>query len=167
VYFDFLYNSCITISHSKKNLVRHKCTQVIVILVKFQWNLNFLNKFSKNNQISNVTKICLVETKLFHADRQTDMTKLIVIFHNFANMLKNEWNDGSIIIMNLGYIFNSIPEFLSELLSSGHLGNLNWDKGYWQNELQENKRNWIKNTIYSQQVFPHITSTEHLYMSLL
>ena len=30
-------------------------------------------------------KICIVGAELFHADRQTDMTKLTVVFHNFAN----------------------------------------------------------------------------------
>jgi len=30
-------------------------------------------------------KIRPVEAKLFHADRRTDMTKLIVAFRNFAN----------------------------------------------------------------------------------
>jgi hypothetical protein len=30
-------------------------------------------------------KICSVDAELFHADRQTDMTKLIVDFRNFAN----------------------------------------------------------------------------------
>jgi len=30
-----------------------------------------------------------VGAKLFHADRQTDMTKPIVAFHNFANAQKN------------------------------------------------------------------------------
>ena len=30
-------------------------------------------------------KICPVVTKLFHADRRSDMTKLIVAFRSFAN----------------------------------------------------------------------------------
>jgi len=42
-------------------------------------------------------KICPVGVKLFHAtgwmdghtDRQTDMIKLIVVLHNFANKSKN------------------------------------------------------------------------------
>ena len=34
-------------------------------------------------------KIRLQEAKLFHADRRTDMTKLIVAFRNFANASKN------------------------------------------------------------------------------
>jgi len=32
--------------------------KVPVILVRFQWDLNFLEKFSNNFQISNVIKIC-------------------------------------------------------------------------------------------------------------
>jgi hypothetical protein len=51
-------------------------------------------------------KIHLVGAELFHVDRQTDMTKLTVDFHNFANMPKTEWNNASIIIMSLRFIFN-------------------------------------------------------------
>jgi hypothetical protein len=52
--------------------------------------LNFLDRFSKNIQISNLKKILPVGTELFRADRgtdgQTDMRKLIVaFFFNFAN----------------------------------------------------------------------------------
>ena len=34
-------------------------------------------------------KICRVGAKLFHADRQTDMTKVIVALRNFVNLPKN------------------------------------------------------------------------------
>jgi hypothetical protein len=40
--------------------------------------------FSKNNEIPNFVKIRPVGAELFHADRQTDMTKLTVAFRNFA-----------------------------------------------------------------------------------
>jgi hypothetical protein len=54
--------------------------------------LNFLDRFSKNPQITNLKKICPVGAKLFYAvgqtDGQTDMTKLIVAFRNSANALK-------------------------------------------------------------------------------
>ena len=36
--------------------------------------------------ISNVMKIHPVGAALFHADRQTDMMKLIIAFHNFVKM---------------------------------------------------------------------------------
>ena len=60
-------------------------------------NLIFLDKFSKNTQISNFTRIHPVGTEFFRADRQTDrqtdrqkegqtnITKLIVAFQNIAN----------------------------------------------------------------------------------
>jgi hypothetical protein len=34
-------------------------------------------------------KICLVGAEFFHADGQTDMNKLLVVFHNFVNATKN------------------------------------------------------------------------------
>jgi len=56
--------------------------------------LNFLDRFSKNNQIWNYIKICPVEAELFHADRRTDgltgMMKLIVASRNFMNVPKKE-----------------------------------------------------------------------------
>jgi len=39
--------------------------------------------------MSNFMKIRPVGAELFHAYRRTDMTKLTVAFHNFANALKN------------------------------------------------------------------------------
>jgi len=51
--------------------------------------LNFLDTFSKNTRISYFMKIRSVEAELFHADGQTDMTKLTVSFHNLANAPKN------------------------------------------------------------------------------
>jgi hypothetical protein len=70
------------------NVYRSSCT-VAIILVRFLWNLNFLDRFSKNVQISNFMKIHSVEVELFHADRRTDMTKLIVALRNFANATRN------------------------------------------------------------------------------
>ena len=34
-------------------------------------------------------KICPVGAELFHADRQTDMTNILVAFRNFANAPKH------------------------------------------------------------------------------
>ena len=51
-----------------------------------------MDEFSKNTQISNFMKIRPVGAELCHEDRQsegrTDMTKLIVALHNFANAPK-------------------------------------------------------------------------------
>jgi len=61
-------------------------------LVRFELNLNFLDIFSKNAEISNFMKIRPVGTELFHADGQmggrkeerTDLSKLIVAFRDFV-----------------------------------------------------------------------------------
>jgi hypothetical protein len=49
--------------------------------------------FSKNTQISNFIKLRPVGVELFQADGETggktDMTKLIIAFHNFTNVLRN------------------------------------------------------------------------------
>ena len=66
-----------------KNVYRSAC-EVPVIIVTFQWNLNFLNRFSQNTQTPNLIKIHPVGAELFHEGAKTDTTKLTVIFRNFA-----------------------------------------------------------------------------------
>jgi len=55
--------------------------------------LEFSPQFSKNTQIPDFIKIRPVGAELFHADGRTDgrsdMTKLIVVFRNFAHAPKN------------------------------------------------------------------------------
>ena len=46
----------------------------------------FLERFLKNVQISHFTIIPLVGAELFHADRRTDMKKLIVALRNVPNV---------------------------------------------------------------------------------
>jgi hypothetical protein len=66
---------------------------VSAILVRSQWNLNVLDRFSKNTQMSNLMKILSLGAELFHADSRTDrrigMTTVIVAFRNFANAPRN------------------------------------------------------------------------------
>ena len=57
-----------------------------LFLSNFKKIRNFLDRFSKNTQISNFMKICRVEAELFHAgqaDGRRDM-KLTVAFSNFC-----------------------------------------------------------------------------------
>ena len=62
----------------------------LLVLSDFNAIWNFLDRFSKNGQTSNFMKVRPVGAELFHADGQTDMTKLIVALRNFANETKNQ-----------------------------------------------------------------------------
>ena len=94
------------ISHSKKNSARyiHKY-KLPVILDKFQYNLNFLGRFSKNNLISNFMKISPVLAELLHAhlraDRQTDRheeinSRLSQFLAKAPKMYAKYWGPGSL-----------------------------------------------------------------------
>ena len=80
----------------KKNWARYNqnCVSVFktsnVIVVQFSRNMNFLDMFSKNTPISHFMKILPVWCEFCHADRRTDMTKLIVALRNFANAPSSE-----------------------------------------------------------------------------
>ena len=64
-------------------------SKVPVILVRLKENLNYLERLSKNTQISNFIKIRPMGVQLFHAKERTDRyEKLIVVFRNFANAPK-------------------------------------------------------------------------------
>jgi hypothetical protein len=82
------------ISHYKKNRPGyHKSTHVFMwstrYLCQMLMKLNFLCIFSKHNQISKFIGILAVGSELFHVDaqldRQTHVTKLLVVFRNFPN----------------------------------------------------------------------------------
>ena len=85
-----LSTAFVNISHSKKNWGRYyqninwsSCKAPVTldqILTK-----KFIDRFSKNTQISNFMKIRPVGAEVFHTGGQTDMTKLMIAFRNFAN----------------------------------------------------------------------------------
>jgi len=61
----------------------------IYLNVKYHLFLSDFNETSlENTQISNLTKTPTVGAKLFHEDRQMNMTKLKVTFHNLLMHLK-------------------------------------------------------------------------------
>jgi hypothetical protein len=81
------------------NVHRSSCkVNMSVIIVRFLIKLELSRKiFEKNTQMSNFTKIRLVRSELFHADGQTDTTKLPVAFRNFENAPKNSKNSVKMI----------------------------------------------------------------------
>ena len=82
-----------TLSHKRHDFLKKK-RGYVTCNVCFNFLYNFCLKHFSFYKESNFMKVCPVEADLFHADeqtdRQTDMTKLIVAFHNFANMPKNQ-----------------------------------------------------------------------------
>ena len=62
------------IRRTERDMIKDACwasCNVLVILARFEWNLNFLDRFSKSNQIYSV-KIRQVGAELFHADGRAD-----------------------------------------------------------------------------------------------
>ena len=53
-------------------------------------------------------KIHLVKAELFLVDRQTDMMKLIAVFHNFANVPKNYTETVKPILINCCVMSNQM-----------------------------------------------------------
>ena len=49
--------------------VRRSLSEVLIILVRFKCNLNLVDRFSENSQVSNMTKVPVLGTELLHADR--------------------------------------------------------------------------------------------------
>jgi len=64
--------------------VHRSSCKVPVILVRFYWNLNLVERFSENDHTPNFMEIRPEGEELFHADRRTQMTKLVVGFRNSA-----------------------------------------------------------------------------------
>jgi hypothetical protein len=77
--------------------VHRSSRNIPVTLVRFLWNLNFLDIFSKNNQYQISWKSIQwkpsysmwMDGQTGRQSKQTDMTKLIVTLQNFANAPTN------------------------------------------------------------------------------
>jgi hypothetical protein len=97
---DFVHNGVSSTSRSKKNQARtgqarhyHTCMSVgLHAKCRNSYHILMKREFSRYifEQGSNIKfmKIHPVGADLFHADRQTDMTELIVAYRNFANASK-------------------------------------------------------------------------------
>jgi hypothetical protein len=72
---------------------------------------------SINTHTSNFMKIHPVGVELFHANEETDKKKLIVVFHNFANMPKMG-DKGQHAIFLLTHIFYFGKYLITILLCS-------------------------------------------------
>jgi hypothetical protein len=93
--FDFFYDLCpkhlilIVIRRDIFTNAHVSSRKVSVILARFSRNFNFRDIFYRESQMSSVVKIRPTGAQLFHAKGgRTDMTKLTVAFHNFANAHK-------------------------------------------------------------------------------
>jgi len=64
-----------------------------------------VERFLKNTPTLNSTKIPSVGVGVFHTDRQTDMSKLIIVFRNFVNEPINQ-EDGIKYRVQLGLLFS-------------------------------------------------------------
>jgi len=76
--FALLYSVCLKHFSFEEEMseILSRCTCTVfmcsvVTAVTLQWNVNFLDVFSKRNQISNFMKIRPVGAELFHADGRT------------------------------------------------------------------------------------------------
>ena len=110
VCFGFVNNFVGNISHCKKNspdiiITVQLSMYSTAIVVGFQSDLNFVDTYLKNSQISNLMKIRPKGAELFHADRrrdayterQTDLMKLIVAFRYFCMRLKRDVTERQIV----------------------------------------------------------------------
>ena len=105
-----LFENFLILRKTERDVIKNlywSSRKVHITFLRFQLNLNFLDRYSKNPQISDFMKICFEGSELFHADGQTgrqterkrerdrqtdrerDTTKLIVTFRNCAKAPKN------------------------------------------------------------------------------
>jgi hypothetical protein len=120
---EFLWN----ISHSKKNWTRYhyKCTYIHVnfplLLSDFNETWIFSTDFRKVLKYQISWKSFQWGAELFHADGQTDMTKVIVDLRSFSKTPKKNWKSLVMVIMLLGklnYFSPYLPVCLYPRLST-------------------------------------------------
>ena len=84
-----------------RNVYGSSC-KVAIILVRFEWNLNFLNIFSKSIQIPISWQTVQGGVELFHSDRRTDRNDEANSY--FSKFCKSEvWTNFKILLSPLFY----------------------------------------------------------------
>jgi hypothetical protein len=79
-FLQILFETLLLLRRTERDIY-HKHTEV---LMQSFMKLEFLERFPKNNQISNFIKFPPVVPELLHADGRTDTMQLTVAFRNFA-----------------------------------------------------------------------------------
>jgi hypothetical protein len=124
------------------NIYWPSCKVPVILLAGLSWNFNFHNRFSKNSQSSNFMKIRPLRAEFFHADRRTDMTKLICKFANALKWVQISWVrefweyefvSSDILVWDSGYTECGIPD----ILSMGFRIYWVWDSGYTECGIPE------------------------------
>jgi hypothetical protein len=80
IFFTYLSETFFILRKTERDMIKDvhwTSCKVPVIFIRFLLNLNFLGTFSKNTQIPNFIQIRPSGAESFHADRRTDMKKLI------------------------------------------------------------------------------------------
>ena len=79
--YDTILIRKITERYIIKNVQWSPCKVTAILPVRFQWNLNFADRFSKNTRFPNFKKPRPVGAELFHAERQAE--------------IRTHWNDAA------------------------------------------------------------------------
>jgi hypothetical protein len=114
-YLQLLFETSVILRTDQRDVIINVETsscKAPVIFVAFSWNLNFSDIFSKKKNLKyRFIKIRPAGVELFHADGQTDMTKLRVAFRNFANAPKNRLRVRVLVYVTMGSFWNLLRCF--------------------------------------------------------